>query len=388
MKQFLLKRFIPDWQKLEKPEVRAYHGMACTLTDMLVLFFSGVAKLSIGTVIHSVSLTTSGVSALIDMILNVVTLVGFRISIRKDNDKHPFGYARAEYVTGIIMAFVIFVIGLELIMHAIEDIQHPKEINQLGMITLGVLSLDIVGSFYRRHICEKTAHLINSIPMRIAAEKATHDIFTTLMIIGTLLLNRYAEVNIDGYVGLFIASTVLYTSYKCGRNAISPLLGRIPSPELTEEIQAKILAYPNVKGIHELIIHMYGEHRCFISAHVEFPDSMLKEEIVQEVCDIEQDFLFERRYLVLHVDLVSFEDPICNSCKEIVDNYLRHLDPDAYISDLRRVESKTEDFLFFTLHTSHALLKEHPDIRNEVFSFVQENLKGATPVIVVKTLYV
>lgn len=388
MKQFLLKKFVPDWQKLERPEVRAYHGMACTVTDMLVLFFSGVAKLIIGTVIHSVSLTTSGISALIDMVLNVVTLVGFKISIRKDNDKHPFGYARAEYVTGIIMAFVIFVIGLELIMHAIEDIRHPEEINQLGVITLCVLLLDMVGGFYRRHICEGTAHQINSIPMEIAAEKATHDIFTTLMILGVLLLNRFAAVNIDGYVGLFIASTVMYASYKCGRDAISPLLGRLPSPELTEEIQKTILAYPNVKGMHELIIHMYGENRCFISAHVEFPDSMLKEEIVQEVCDIEQDFLFEHRYLVLHIDLVSLEDPVCNTCKEIVDDYLRHLDPDAYVSDLRRVESSTEIFLFFTLYTSHALLKEHPDIRGEVFAFVQEKLEGVTPVIVVKTLYV
>lgn len=387
MIDFLAKRFIQDRDQVTQVKVRSRYGILCSLLDLVVVFILGISKLSVGWLINSMSLVSSGVAALVDTVLNFVTMIGFKIMARKDNDKHPFGFARAEYVTGLLMSFIIFVIGLELAYHAIMDIFHPKEILKFQNLTFCVLTLDICGNLYRRYINKRVGDKIKSVSLHIAEEKASHDFLTTLAILAVLMLNRYTGINIDAYMGLFISLTVFYTSYCCGRKAASPLLGRLPSKEFTEQIRQRILSYPNVHGIHELMIHTYGEHRCFISAHVEFPDSMLKEEIVQQVCDMEQDFQFEHRYLILHVDLVSLEDPVCNKWKQQVNDFLRFIDPISYISDIRRMEAQEQTFLMFTLYATHALLKEHPEIRNEISQYIREQDAGMMPVIALKMVY-
>lgn len=278
---FFSKRFIHDRDNLTNVKVRSQYGIMCSLLDLIVVFLLGISKLLVGWLINSMSLVSSGVAALVDTVLNFVTMIGFKIMARKDSDKHPFGFARAEYVSGLLMSFIIFVIGLELTYHAIEGIFHPKEILKFQNLTFCVLLLDMCGNLYRRYINKQIGHKIKSISLHIAEEKATHDFLTTVAILCVLYLNQLTGINVDAYMGLFIALTVFYASFQCGKKAASSLLGRLPSKEFTEKVRQRILAYPNVHGIHELIIHTYGENRCFISAHVEFPDSMLKEDIVQ-----------------------------------------------------------------------------------------------------------
>ena len=91
---------------------------------------------------------------------------------------------------------------------------------------------------------------------------------TTFVLIGSLL-SFFIEYNFDGIFGLIVSGLIIITGIKLIKEGIDPLIGEKPDKELMNKVVTHVLSYDGVLGIHDLISHMYGPQKCFISLHVE-----------------------------------------------------------------------------------------------------------------------
>jgi divalent metal cation (Fe/Co/Zn/Cd) transporter len=113
------------------------------------------------------------------------------------------------------------------------------------------------------------------------------------------------HIQIDGYAGVLVSLFMVYSGMNIVQNILNPLLGQKPDLEIVTEIERKLLAYKNIHGMHDLIIHEYGPNKIFASVHVEVPSDKSLPEISAEINRAEQDIRQS-----LNVDITIHADPV------------------------------------------------------------------------------
>ena len=95
-------------------------------------------KLLSGWFFNSIAIMADAVNNLSDSASSIVTLVGFKLSSKPADAKHPYGHARIEYISGMIVSFIVVVLGVQLAQSSIDKILAPEE-SSFTWITIGVL---------------------------------------------------------------------------------------------------------------------------------------------------------------------------------------------------------------------------------------------------------
>ena len=127
MTDLILRIFVRDHKNTEDPAVRDKCGRVAGAVGIVTNFLLFLMKIIVGTVFHSVSVTADAVNNLTDSGSSVVTLIGFKMASKPADEKHPFGHARIEYLSGVIVSFIVIFLGLQLGMSSIEKIITPEE---------------------------------------------------------------------------------------------------------------------------------------------------------------------------------------------------------------------------------------------------------------------
>lgn len=120
MTDFLVKRFIKNSTDVNDPAVRTAYGNLAGAVGIFCNVLLCAAKLAVGTLFGSISITADAVNNLSDASSSVITLVGFRLSAKPADDEHPYGHARIEYLAGLAVSVMILVIGVELALSLIH----------------------------------------------------------------------------------------------------------------------------------------------------------------------------------------------------------------------------------------------------------------------------
>ena len=100
-------------------------GMVGIITNFLLAF----GKMLIGILASSVSITADALNNLMDAASSIVTLIGFKLAEKPADEEHPFGHARSEYLAGLVVAMMIFVVGYELVFSSAKKIFNPSKVN-------------------------------------------------------------------------------------------------------------------------------------------------------------------------------------------------------------------------------------------------------------------
>lgn len=356
---------------------------------MVLSFLMGALKLGAGLMSFSSALVASAVASFADSALNLVKLAGYRPIKKAEVTSHPFMFSQVEYLVKLVLSFAFFLLVLAMFYYAADAFVHPMALAPLGVFTVSVLLLDIAALLYRRYINRKAAEGQEGGKSLVSpVEQLQYDVLASLAVLASLLLDHFAGVHTDFIATFIVSLPLLYASLQCGYEATDPLLNRLPSRELAEKIYDNIRIYPHVKGVHEVVIHLYGPERMFVSAHVEFPDTMPLEKILEEVSEMEDDFLFEGRYLVVHIDLVPEQDEFALHWIPLLTKYLRALDDVSYVTQVRKASGeKGEYFMFFTLHASRRLIETCPQIKREMEEYITGLDRKCIPLILQETLY-
>lgn len=319
MTDFIIKKFIKDYENVNEQRVRESYGITASITGIILNTLLSIGKILTGIIFNSISVTADGVNNLSDGASSVITLIGFKISSKPADKDHPFGHARMEYLTGLILGIAVILVGVELIKSSFDKIMNPtKTIFSIEMIVVLIVSVLIklwISLFYK-----KLGDKISSATLKASSTDSRNDVISTIVVILSLLVSKATGYEVDGYVGIIVALFILYSGYDILRDILNPLLGEMPDKEFIESIENKILSYDGIVNIHDLVVHNYGPNRYFASVHAEVD---AKEDIMKShdlIDNIERDFAREFDIsLVIHLDPVITDDEEINELRSMTD---------------------------------------------------------------------
>ena len=344
---FLLKKFVPDFENTQSESVRRAVG---TLSGsigigMNLLLFLG--KLLAGLLSGSVSVTADALNNLSDASGSIVTLVGFRLAGKPADEHHPFGHARIEYLSGLAVSVMFLVIGLELGTTSLEKILHPAAV-KLSAVTAAVLLISVGVKLWLWRFNARLGEKIGSTTLLAAAQDSRNDCIATGAVLAAALLEQLLDLRVDGIMGMAVALFILKSGWDLAKETVSPLLGENANPQLRQQIADFVCAHPKVLGYHDLMVHDYGPGRQYASVHVEMDyreDPLACHEIIDRM---EWDCLRSCGiHLVIHYDPVVTDDPELNRLKNRVAEQLYHRDWRLKLHDFRMVPGKNHMNLVF-----------------------------------------
>lgn len=347
MTDLILRIFVRDHKNTEDPAVRDKCGRVAGAVGIVTNFLLFLMKIIVGTVFHSVSVTADAVNNLTDSGSSVVTLIGFKMASKPADEKHPFGHARIEYLSGVIVSFIVIFLGLQLGMSSIEKILTPEE-NALTSVALVVLVISILAKFWQCLFYRKVGRMIKSESVEATSKDSRNDVIATSVVLLGAVITMLTGVNLDGYMGAAVALFIVFSGVQLTISTADPLLGQAPEGELVQTITEKMLSYPGIIGMHDLAVHNYGVGRCFASAHCEVDaqnDILVSHDLID---NIERDFSRDLGiHMVIHLDPVIVGDARTDALHRKVQSLVTALYPTVTIHDFRVIWGVTHSNIVF-----------------------------------------
>ena len=372
MTKLLLRLFVKDADNTESPKVRAAIGTLSGLVGIVCNVLLFAFKLLVGTLTGSVSITADAMNNLSDASGSIVTFIGFRVADKPADEHHPYGHARAEYLSGLGVAALILVIGLELVKTSVEKIIHPTPVT-FTTVAAVVLLASIAVKFWMNLFNRSLAKRIDSTALMATAADSRNDCITTGAVLIAAVVEKLTNIPVDGWIGLAVALFILYSGLNLAKDTISPLLGEGADPELREKIVDYIVAQPKVLGYHDLMVHDYGPGQRFASLHVEMDCREDPLECHERIDDMERECLRSHNvHLVIHYDPVVIDNPELTALKAKVLCLLQTRDPRLSLHDFRMVPGKKHMNLVFDV----ALPRDMKDKGEELRSWVEDTLNA------------
>ena len=347
MVNLFAKLFIKNYKEVTNEKVRTAYGTMCGIFGIVTNFILVIIKLLIGVISVSISIIADAINNLSDMGSSLLTIIGFKLSSKPADKDHPYGHQRIEYIISLIIAMIIAFVGLELLTTSIDKIINPDVIN-VDIITFIVLGVAIVLKAIQGLFYLAASKKIDSLSLKASAKDSINDcISTTAVLIGTII-SKTTGYNVDGIVGILVSGFIIYSAVNLIKETMSPLIGEKPDPELVEKVSRAVLSYPKVLGIHDMITHLYGPSKVFISLHAEVDaneDVLVSHDLIDNIeQDIKREFGIE---LVIHMDPIETNNEELNKASVIVREVLKEIDEVIMFHDFRMVKGETHtNFIF------------------------------------------
>ena len=370
--KLLLRLFVKNHQQTKDPTVRGAVGKLAGVVGILCNILLCVGKLVVGTLSGSVSVTADAMNNLADSASSLVTLVGFKLAEKPADEDHPYGHARFEYLSGLAVAALILIIGVDLLKTSFNKILHPEQ-TQFSLVLLGVLVGSVLLKLWLFLFNHRLGKMIDSAALLATAADSRNDCITTTAVLLAALGEKFTGLPLDGWMGLIVAGFIIYSGIGIAKDTISPLLGENADPELRKMIAETVSDDPRVLGYHDLMVHDYGPGQRFASIHVEMDrneDPLLCHEIID---NLERRCLQKQGVnLVIHYDPVLTDDPEVNRFRDLVQQALQELDERLSFHDFRVVQSPGHTNLIFDVTVPHDMVNRKKEITKFVESYLTE----------------
>ncbi len=373
MFNLLLKIFIKNPNDTKDPKVRSMYGLLCSYISIFLNFILFITKLIIGLILKSVSITADAFNNLSDSASSVINLIAFKFSLKPPDKEHPLGHGRYEYISSLIISFLIIFVGISFIKSSFEKIL-SKETTSFNWILFFILIISIFIKIWIGFLNLKISKKINSQSLKATSVDALYDALITTVLSISILLSNFTNLSLDGYAGIIISSFIIYSGIKLIKETLNPLLGEAPSEDFVQNLKSNILKHENILGLHDLIVHNYGPNRTLASIHAEVPSNLplidvhiLIDKIEKQ---IEQDMGI---HLVIHMDPVDIHNQesleIFNNIKALIKENIYEVNN---IVDFRILNTNGKNTIFFEIK-----------LKNEFYDKVDFNniLKSSTELI-------
>ena len=370
MISILAKLFLKTDGKAEA-EVRKAYGILCGAVGIGLNILLFLLKFLAGTISGSIAITADAFNNLSDAGSSVVTTLGFQLAGQKPDSDHPFGHGRIEYLSGLAVSMLIFLMGFELAKTSVEKIRNPVPVEfsaLVAVILCASIGVKLYMSFYNRRLGKK----LNSSAMLATAADSLSDCISTAAVLIATLVGHFSGLMIDGWMGILVAVFILWSGFNAARDTINPLLGVPPTKEFVEEIRDLVMSHPQVVGIHDLIVHDYGPGRLMISLHAEVSARGDILVIHDEIDNVEKE-LREKLgcHAVIHMDPIVVDDAVTNEAKNKIATLIHCIDDEIHIHDFRMVVGNTHTNVIFDAVVPHGFRLTDSEVETKIQTAVR-----------------
>lgn len=363
------------------PEARKKYGFLSGVTGIILNLLLFAGKLTAGILSGAISVVADALNNLSDAGSSIVNMVGFKIALTPPDREHPFGHGRAEYVAGLIISFIIALMGVELAQSSLEKIISPED-PDISVLTFSALLASVLIKLWMFFFNRKLGKKINSVSLKATASDSISDVAATLTVILGMAVNVVFDINIDGWAGLLVSAFIVVSGLKTAKESLSPLLGQMPEKELVEDIQRMVESYKGIIGMHDLIVHNYGVGVSYISFHAEVSSSMPLTDAHALIDKIENDF--KEKFgcgVTIHIDPVDIDDEETMFLYGKVKEAVKAIDPGLSIHDFRVVKNPAGNTLIFDLAAPYKFRLSDKQIRELAVNGIKTFDGRAVPII-------
>ncbi|MEG1621401.1 MAG: cation diffusion facilitator family transporter, partial [Oscillospiraceae bacterium] len=379
---FLIKRFVKDYENVQDEIVRSRYGNLGSIVGILVNLLLFSSKFLIGTIFNSISIVGDAINNLSDAGSCIVTIISFKLSSRPDDHEHPFGHARIEYIASLAVALTVIILGFELIKNSITKILNPTEIS-FNFIMVIVLSLSVLAKLWLYYFNKNLGNKISSTMMLAAAADSLSDVLATSAVIVSTVLSPVLKFSLDGWMGAIVSILIFKAGFEIIKDALDKLLGGSPSAKVVSLIHNFVCSYDGIYGIHDLVVHDYGPTKTFASLHAEVDarvDALVSHDIID---NIEQDILHKHKiHLVIHMDPIVTDDPETNQVRKDISQLATDIYKGLTVHDLRMVKGETHCNIIFDVVVPYDCKESFPNLRTEFIKDIKLMNSSYNPVIV------
>lgn len=388
MTSWLIRTFVPNAGDTGDPAVRTRYGLVASMTCIVCNVLLCLGKGAVGLVSGSVSIVADAVNNLSDASSNVVSLLGFKLASRPADEDHPYGHGRYEYLAGLVVAVLVCAIGINLVGSSVEKIMSPEP-TEFGPAVVIVLVGSMAVKLWMATFNRRLGRAISSETLEATAVDSRNDVIATAAVLASAVVSQLIGIDLDGWAGLAVGGFILWSGVQLVREAVSPLLGKVPDPAYVEHIRDKIMSYPGVLGTHDLMVHDYGPGRQFASAHVEMAAEGNPLDQHDLLDNIEQDFKDdEGLVMTLHFDPIVTNDPQVRDMRHWIDLAVKDIDERLSIHDLRCVPGPTHTNVIFDCVRPTDCALSASELRARVSELVRDHYPRAVCKITVDESYV
>ena len=347
MTSLLIRLFVKDAENTRDARVRERYGVLSGAVGIACNLFLFALKIAIGLLSGAISIAADAFNNLSDGLSCLISIVGFKVSGKEPDAKHPFGYGRTEYIAGLIVSFIIVLVGFEFLKTSAGRILHPEPV-EASPILIAILAVSMAVKLWMGAFNVGIGRRIDSPVLMAAGQDSRNDVITTGVVVVGMIAGRFTTLPVDGYVGVLVALFIIWAGAGIARDTVAPLLGEAADPEVAKNIERIVMDSDYIVGVHDLIVHNYGAGRSLASLHAEVPsDSDFV--AVHEVIDEAEKRVWQQTgvYVVIHMDPIDVNNAHVAALREQADAVLRSIDERLSMHDFRVVDGERQINLIF-----------------------------------------
>ena len=353
-------------------ESRSKYGNFAGCNSIIFNTILFVLKLVFGLMINSLALIADSVHSISDTATSMIVIIGFKISGKPADKKHPFGHQRAEYVATLIIAIILIVAGIEFIKEGVERFLHPSEIT-FSLSILLLVTFTMLVKFWMGNLTKYIGVKIDSQAIKADAMHHYTDVISTLFVLVSLVLSNFGFYYFDGIGSGLVGLMLIFTGFSIALETSSAILGTAPSKELVNKIKDLSNSISGVIETHDIIIHRYGENK-FISLHIEINCNLTCGESHSISKDVE--LLLKEKlsaYITVHIDPIEMNNPTIEAVKLELS---RIKSENEFLQDFHDVRMNKEHQLIIFDIVIKSDLNETKDEVKQITKKLEENFKN------------
>lgn len=368
MTSLLCKLFVKHPENIKDPTVRRSYGTLSGVVGILANLLLAAIKLIAGLLSGAISVTADAINNLSDAGSQVISLISFKMSSKPADRDHPFGHARIEYVASMIVSFLILLVGFELLKESILKIFHPTE-TVFSTPVIIILAISVVIKLWLSLFNRGIAKKINSSVIRATSADSLSDAIATAAVLLAAIIARLTGWQTDAYMGIAVSLLIFVAGIGILNETKNSILGSAPEPEVIEGIVDLTKEYPEILGIHDMVVHNYGPGNTIASFHAEV-DGSISSFITHDVIDTLERRLWQEQNVraTVHMDPIVTDDERVNALRETVAALVKTIDMRLTIHDFRFVEGITHSNLIFDVSVPFEIKLTDEELKRTISS--------------------
>ncbi len=370
--KWLIKLFIKDYENVSNPKVRQQYGLLVSIVSILINVILAFVKFIVGILTNSISIQADALNNFSDAGSNLATLFGFKLASKHPDADHPYGHGRLEYISGLIIAFLILLVSISSLKNSVMKMFFPTPIRS-NFFVVFILIISIICKLYMGLINQKYGKKINSTALKAAAQDSFNDTISTMFVLISILLYHFTSKNVDGLFGIIVSLFVFKSGLEVFKETIHPLLGQAPDKDIVKGIEELVCSNELVIGIHDFMLHDYGPGRSFVTLHVEVDSKMDLLNIHDEIDSIERKILKNFNILAtIHIDPIDLNNEIVQQLKMQVMSIVKNINDTYSIHDFRMVVGKKHTNIIFDVEIPASDMVNTSCLKQEIINKVQK----------------
>lgn len=376
--QALIKKFISNSEDIKNKKVRERYGYLGGIVGILINIILFTIKITSGLLVNSIAVIADAFNNLSDVGASLVTIFGFKLSNKPADKEHPFGHGRIEYISGLIVAFLVILVGIQFIKSSFDRIRNPVPV-EFSLVPFLLLIISILFKLWLSKFYKNIGNKINSSALKASSVDSLSDVISSSTVVISLLISKFTVIPIDGYIGLAVSLVILYAGYNLIKDTLNPLLGVAPDEDLVGDIHRMLLSYEHIDGTHDLLVHNYGPGRIIASIHAEIPLDISVVAAHEVIDRAEKEISTELGiYLLIHMDPVTTNDEEILSAKRELEEVLSKIPHVSSFHDFRVVgEGDYKNLIFDVVVTNDFIITQDSELRLQ--KQINEEIKRISP---------